>query len=129
MCEYICVCIYVYIWICICIYITWDITNYGRFINWFLLNIIRSTWQFERINKKYLDKKCLLCSMKHVSMNKCSQNILIYTYTHIHTYIHTYAHIYTYRYIEKHIRTYINIYIYIYIYIHIYIYIYIHEDH
>ena len=31
---------------------TWDITNYGRFINQFPLNIIRSIRLFERINKK-----------------------------------------------------------------------------
>ena len=31
---------------------TWEITNYGRFINQFPLNIIRSIRQFERINKK-----------------------------------------------------------------------------
>ena len=57
---------------------TWEITNYGRFINQFLLNIIRSIWQFERINKKYLDKKSLLCSMKYVSMKKCCLYIYIY---------------------------------------------------
>ena len=31
---------------------TWEINDYGRFINQFLPNIIRSRWQFERINKK-----------------------------------------------------------------------------
>ena len=36
---------------------TWEITNYGRFINQFLLNIIRLIRQFERINKKYVDKR------------------------------------------------------------------------
>ena len=45
---------------------TWEITNYGRFINQFPPNIIRSIRQFERINKKYVDKKCLLCSIKYV---------------------------------------------------------------
>ena len=53
---------------------TSEITNYGRFINQFPLNIIRSIRQFERINKKYVDKKCLLCSIKY-----------IYTYFWTHT--------------------------------------------
>ena len=35
---------------------TWEITNYGRIINQFPPNIIRSIQQFERINKKYVDK-------------------------------------------------------------------------
>ena len=34
-----------------------EITNYGRFINQFPPNIIRSIRQFEEINKKYIDKK------------------------------------------------------------------------
>ena len=36
--------------------ITWEISNYGRFINQFPLNIIRSIRQFEKIKKKYVDK-------------------------------------------------------------------------
>ena len=36
---------------------TWEITNYGRIINQFSTNIIRSIRQFKRINKKYVDKK------------------------------------------------------------------------
>ena len=38
---------------------TWEITNYGRFINQFPPNIIRSIEQFERINKK-------ICRTKNV---------------------------------------------------------------
>ena len=45
---------------------TWEITNYEQFINQFLPNIIRSIWQFKRIN----DKKCLLCSIKYVYISK-----------------------------------------------------------
>ena len=56
---------------------TWEITNYGRFINQFPPNIIRSIRQFKRINKKYVDKKCVLCSIKYVLMKKCSQYIYI----------------------------------------------------
>ena len=36
---------------------TWEITNYGRFINHFPPNIIRSIRQFERINKKICRQK------------------------------------------------------------------------
>ena len=39
---------------------TWEITNYGRFIDQYPRNIIRSIGQFERTKKKYIDKKCLL---------------------------------------------------------------------
>ena len=45
---------------------TWEITNYARFIKQFPPNIIRSIRQFERINQKYVDKKCLLCSIKYI---------------------------------------------------------------
>ena len=47
-----------------------EITNYGRFINQFQPNNIKSIRQFERINEKYVDKKCLLCSIKYVFMKK-----------------------------------------------------------
>ena len=45
---------------------TWEITNYGRFIKQFPPNIIRSIRQFEKINKKYVGKKCLLYSIKYI---------------------------------------------------------------
>ena len=38
---------------------TWEIINYGRFISQFPLNTIRLIRQVERINKEYVDKKCL----------------------------------------------------------------------
>ena len=64
---------------------TWEINNYGRFINQFPPNIIKSTLQYERINKKkYVDKNCPLYSMKYVSMEKCSQYIYIYIYIYIY---------------------------------------------
>ena len=50
-------------------------TYHGRFINQFLSNIIRSIRQFERVDKKYVDKKCLLFSIKYVLMKKCCQYI------------------------------------------------------
>ena len=40
--------------------------------------------------RKYVDRKCLLCSTKVVSMKKCCQNIhYIYIYIYIYTYTHT----------------------------------------
>ena len=53
---------------------TWKITNYGRFINQFPPNIIRSMQQFERINKKYVDKKVSI--------------IFIHIYIYIYIYIY-----------------------------------------
>ena len=38
---------------------TWEITNCEKFINQLPPNTIRSIRQLERINKKYVDKKCL----------------------------------------------------------------------
>ena len=55
---------------------TWEITNYGRFINQFLSNIIRSIRQFERLKKRYVDKKISIVS-----------NIYIYIYIYIVTII------------------------------------------
>ena len=49
---------------------TWEITNYGRFINQFSPDIIRSIQQFERINKK-------ICKQK---MSIMFNQIYIYTY-------------------------------------------------
>ena len=40
---------------------TWDIYNYGKYINQFLPNTIKSIRQYERINKKI----CLLCSTEY----------------------------------------------------------------
>ena len=36
---------------------TWEINNYGRYINQFPSNIIKLIWQFERINKKICRQK------------------------------------------------------------------------
>ena len=54
---------------------TQEITNYGRFINQFPPNIIRSIQQFKRINKK-------ICIQK---MSIMFNQIYIYIYTHTHT--------------------------------------------
>ena len=45
---------------------TWEITNYTGFINQFLPNIIRAIEQFKGLTKKYVDKKCLWCSIKYI---------------------------------------------------------------
>ena len=71
---------------------TWELTNYGRFINKFPPNIIISIRLFERINKKYVDKKYLLCSISYVSMKKCFQYIYIYIYIYIYAYVYIYKY-------------------------------------
>ena len=63
----------------------WEITNYEKYIKQFPLNIIKSIRQYESINKKYVDKKCLLCSTKY---------IYIYIYIYIYK-VYIYIYIYT----------------------------------
>ena len=36
---------------------TWDIYNYGKYINQFLPNMIKAIWQYEWINKKICRQK------------------------------------------------------------------------
>ena len=61
---------------------TWEITNYGRFINQFLPNIIRSIRQFERINKKiYRQKKSSMFNQI------CINEEMLPKYTYIYIYI------------------------------------------
>ena len=50
---------------------TWEINNHGRFINQFPPNVLKSIRQYERINKKFIDKKCLLCSTKYIYIYIC----------------------------------------------------------
>ena len=38
--------------------------------------------------RKYVDRKCLLCSTKFVLMKKCCQNIHIQAYKYVHLYIY-----------------------------------------
>ena len=115
-----------------------EINKYGRFINRFPQNIIRSIRLYERIDKKkYVDKKCLFCSVIY---------IYIYIYIHTHTHIYIYIYIYTAKpektyiwhetelllnqqpvtvpwnlycfYTHTHTHTHTHIYIYIYIFSH-----------
>ena len=73
---------------------TWEIANNGNFINQFPPNIIRSIRQFERINKKYVDKKIF------IMFNQiCINEKMLPIHTHTHTYTHTHTHIYIYIYI------------------------------
>ena len=60
-----------------------DIYNYGKYINQFQPNTIKAIRQYERIQRKYEDRKCLLCSTKFVLMKKRCQN----THTHTHTHV------------------------------------------
>ena len=99
---------------------TWEITNYGRYINKFPPNIIKSIWQYERINKK-------ICRQKmSIMLNKiCINEEMLQIYTYIYIYIYIYyiyicslLYIYIYIYI-----IYVNVYIPIYILFNIDIYI------
>ena len=56
---------------------TWEITNYGRSINQY--------GNSKGLTKKYVVKKCLLCSIKYISKKKCCQNI--YTYICVCVYV------------------------------------------
>ena len=58
---------------------TWEITKYGRFINQFPPNIIRSIRQFERINKKICKKK-LSIMFNEICINEEMLSIYIYIY-------------------------------------------------
>ena len=61
---------------------TREITNYGRSINQFPSNIIKSIRQLERINKinsKYADKKCLQCTNEEM----LPKYIYIYIYMQV----------------------------------------------
>ena len=57
---------------------TRDTYNYGQYINQFPLNMIKVIREFERIQKKYVDIKCLLCLMKFALTKKCCLYIYIY---------------------------------------------------
>ena len=78
---------------------TWEKNNYGRFINQFPLNIIKSIRQYERINKKIYRPKMSIMFVKYVL-------ILIYIYIYIYIYIKHFI-------INIKVCTYIYIYIYI----------------
>ena len=56
---------------------TRDTYNYGQYINQYPPNTIKVIREFERIQKKYVDRKYLLCLMKFVLTKKCCQT---YTY-------------------------------------------------
>ena len=66
---------------------TWEIINYGRFINRFPPDIIKSVQQLERINKEYVDE----------NVNNVQSNIsqIKYIYIYIYIYIYTRECIYT----------------------------------
>ena len=58
---------------------TWEITNYGRFINQFPPNIIRSIQQFERVNKKICRQKMSIM-FNQICINEEMLPIYIYIY-------------------------------------------------
>ena len=64
---------------------TWEINNYGKYINQFPLNTLKSIRQNERINKKIYRQKMSII----FNENCINEDILpIYTYIYIHIYIY-----------------------------------------
>ena len=92
---------------------TREITNYGRFINQFPPNIIRSIGQFERINKKICKQKIsIMFNQICINEEMLPKYIYKYMYYYLHKYIYIYIHIHTH-----HIYAYEYM-IYIYIFFH-----------
>ena len=60
---------------------TWEINNYGKYINQFPPNIIKSIRQYERINKKMCRQK-----MSIMFNEICIDYIYIYIYIYIYMY-------------------------------------------
>ena len=64
-----------------------EINNYGRFINQFPPNIIRSIQQFKRINKNiWRQKMSIMFNQIHINEEMLPK----YTHTHTHTHTHIY---------------------------------------
>ena len=65
---------------------TWEITNFGRFINQFSPNIIRSTRQFKGISKKvFTQKMSIIFNQICINEEMLPRNTCIYIYIYIHT--------------------------------------------
>ena len=78
---------------------TWEINNYGKYINQFLPNTIKSIRQYERINKKICRQK-----MSIIFNEICINEEMRQKHTHTHTHTHTYIYIYIYIYYLKEIN-------------------------
>ena len=66
---------------------TLQITNYGRFINQFPPNIIKSIRQFKRINKKNIYRQKMSIMFNQICINEEMQSKYIYIYICIYIYI------------------------------------------
>ena len=60
----------------------WDINNYGKYINQFPPNTMKSIWQYERINKKIYRQKMSLM-FNEICINEEMLSIYIYIYIYI----------------------------------------------
>ena len=83
---------------------TWDIYNYGKYINQSPPNMIKAIRQYERINKKICRQK-----MSIMFNEICIDEEMLpkYTHTHTHIYIYIYIYIQTLQRAHTHIYTYI----------------------
>ena len=69
---------------------TWEINNYGKYINQFTLNTIKSIWQYERINKKICRQKMSIM-FNEICINE--EMLPKYTYINIYIYMHAQTHV------------------------------------
>ena len=103
--------------------------NYGRFINQFPSDTIKSMQRLERINPKMFKQRMSIL-FDPICINEIHTHTHIYIYMYIHTHTYIYTHIYIYIYIHTHTHTrthiYVCVYIYMYLYMCVYIYIYIY---
>ena len=60
---------------------TWEINNYGKYINQFLPHTIKSIQQYERINKKICRQKMSII-FNEICINEEMLPKYIYIYTH-----------------------------------------------
>ena len=58
---------------------TWDIYNYGKYINQFMPNTIKAIRQYERIQKKICRQK-ISTMFNHICINEGMLTIYIYIY-------------------------------------------------
>ena len=66
---------------------TWDIHNYGKYINQFSPNTIKSIRQYERINKKICQQKMSIM-FNEIFINEKMLPIYIYIYIYINEKAH-----------------------------------------
>ena len=75
---------------------TWEPIDYGKLINQFPPDIIKSIQKLEKINTKICRQKMSLL-FNQICINE--EMLLKYTHTHTHTHLYIYIYIYIYVYV------------------------------